>query len=108
MIPQNKVYNKEDLIKLTSDSSGYDINVVRSIMHKLEENVLDIFTKVNPDTSVSVKLFQGINFDGIYVPEKQKRNNLTGIIENVPERIKIKSNITRNYLERVNSIANYN
>ena len=58
--------------------------------------------------SCIVRMFQGINFDGTYAPAKQKKNNLTGIIENVPEKVKLKANITRNYIEHVNAKADLN
>jgi hypothetical protein len=41
--------------------------------------------------------------DGIYVPAKEKKNNLTGKTSFVDSKIKPKFNITRSYVEKLNN-----
>ena len=50
-----------------------------------------------------IKLFEGMSLDGVYVPEKTKKNNLTGQMNFVDSRIKPKFNITRSYREKLNN-----
>ena len=58
---------------------------------------------VNDERDVCIKLFEGISLDGKYVPEKTKRNNLTGETNFVESKIKPKFNITRSYCDKLNN-----
>ena len=56
-----------------------------------------------PKKNFTIKLFEGISLDGIYVSEKTKQNNLTGQLNIVKSKIKPKFNITRSYCEKLNN-----
>lgn len=96
-------FTKERLIKRIADTEHKDIALVRSIYNTLENVVVEALSLATPETDVSVKLFEGITLDSSYVPEKVKKNNLTGKNIVVAEHIKAKANITRNYQEKINS-----
>ena len=66
-------------------------------------DIFDILSSVDINGDISIKLFEGISLDGIYVLEKTKQNNLTGEISLVESKIKPKFNITRSYCEKLNN-----
>ena len=94
---------KERIIKYIAEKEHKDIALVRSIYNTLEDVVVESLSTATPETNVSVKLFEGITLDSSFVPEKIKKNNLTGKNITVAEHIKVKANITRNYQEKINS-----
>ena len=69
----------------------------------MENVIFDILSSVNEDRDVCIRLFEGISLEGIYAPEKEKKNNLTGEISVVDSKIKPKFNITRSYCEKLNN-----
>ena len=93
---------KENLIRDIAKQTNNTISNVRNIYNSLEDIIFDILSSVNEDKDICIKLFEGINLDGIYVPEKEKKNNLTGKISLIESKIKPKCNITRNYCEKLN------
>ncbi len=94
---------KENLIRDTAKQTNKNISDVRDIYNTLEKTIFDILSSVNVNGDVSIRLFEGISLDGIYIPEKTKRNNLTGKESLVESKIKPKFNITRSYCEKLNS-----
>lgn len=103
---KNKItYTKDKIIKNIAKELNEDVDIVRNIYNSLEENIAKMLSSATADTDVSVRLFEGISIDGVFVPEHLKTNNLTG--ENIvaKEKIKPKANITRYYRDKV---TNYN
>lgn len=98
-----KRVTKEDLIKAIADTSCVNISLVRIVYKALEDLIRDTLQDVNFDRDVSIKIFDGISIDGNYIPEKEKQNNLTGKVIKVASKIKLKSNITRYYSEKINN-----
>lgn len=96
-------FTKENLIKDTAKQTGNNISDIREIFNSLEKLVFDILSSVNEDRDVDIRLFEGISLDGIYVPAKEKKNNLTGKTSLVESKIKPKFNITRSYIEKLNN-----
>lgn len=94
---------KDNLIKDISKQTGETIKDVKDIYNTLEKTIFDILSSVDVNGDISIKLFEGINLDGVYVPEKTKQNNLTGEIKLVESKIKPKFNITRSYCEKLNN-----
>ena len=94
---------KENLIKDIAKQSNKSVNDVKEIYNTLERNIFDILSSVNTNGDITIKLFEGISLDGIYIPEKTKQNNLTGKTNLVESKIKPKFNITRSYCEKLNS-----
>ena len=96
-------FTKENLIKDIAKQTNKSISDVKDIYNALEKDIFDILSSVSEDRNVCVKLFEGINLDGVYIPEKTKRNNLTGKTSFVESKIKPKFNITRSYCEKLNN-----
>lgn len=98
-----KVIKKENLIKSIAKQTKYNIADVKSIYNALESSIFNILSSVNKDEDVCIRLFEGISLDGTFVPEKTKKNNLTGETHFVGSKIKPKFNITRSYCEKLNN-----
>lgn len=94
---------KENLIRNIAKETNKNINDVRDFYNSLENLIFDILSSVDINGDISIRLFEGISLDGIYVPEKTKQNNLTGKVSLVESKIKPKFNITRSYCEKLNS-----
>lgn len=94
---------KENLIKDIAKQTNKNICDVKDVYNALENAIFDILSSVNVNGDISIRLFEGISLDGTYVPEKTKRNNLTGKLSFVESKIKPKFNITRSYCEKLNN-----
>ena len=94
-------YTKDMLIRKISDVCGRDLNTIRTIYNTLEDTVASLLSSAQPDTDVSIRLFEGITIDSTYVPEKTKVNNLTGKVITSASKIKPKANITRTYRNKL-------
>ena len=94
---------KEVLIKDIAKQGNLNISDVKNVYNLLEKTIFDILSSVDVNGDVSIRLFEGISLDGIYIPEKTKQNNLTGKVSLVESKIKPKFNITRSYCEKLNS-----
>lgn len=97
---------KENLIRDIAKQTNTSISDVKDIYNILEKNIFDLLSSVSENNDVSIKLFEGISLNGKYIPEKNKKNNLTGKESFVESKIKPKFNITRSYIEKLNSIKN--
>ena len=96
-------FTKENLIKDIARQTNNNISNVKDIYNALEDVIFDILSSVDECQDVCIKLFEGISLDGIYIPEKTKKNNLTGKVSIVESKIKPKFNITRSYCEKLNT-----
>ena len=94
---------KDALIKDIAKQTNKSVSDIKDIYNTLEKTIFDILSSVNTNGDVSIRLFEGISLDGIYIPEKTKQNNLTGKSSLVKSKIKPKFNITRSYCEKLNS-----
>lgn len=102
MIEKIKI-TKETLIRDIAKQTNKSVSDVKDIYNTLEKTIFDILSSVDTNGDVTIRLFEGISLDGIYVPEKTKRNNLTGKTNVVESKIKPKFAITRSYCEKLNS-----
>lgn len=94
---------REDLIKDIAKRSNIDILDVKDFYNTLENIIFETLLSVDEGREIILKLFEGISLNGIYVPEKTKRNNLTGELIYVDSKINPKFNITRSYCEKLNN-----
>ena len=94
---------KENLIRDIAKQTNRSIGDVKDIYNTLENTIFDILSSVDVNGDISIRLFEGISLDGVYIPEKTKKNNLTGKLSVVKSKIKPKFNITRSYCEKLNS-----
>lgn len=102
MRKQNKI-TKENLIKIIAKQTKKSISDTKDFYNILENVIFDMLSSVDKEQDVCIKLFEGISLDGTYVPEKTKKNNLTGETNLVHSKIKPKFNVTRSYCEKLNS-----
>ena len=94
---------KDNLIKDIAEQSNKTVTSVKDIYNTLEKTIFDILSSVDVNGDISIKLFEGISLEGINVPEKTKKNNLTGKVNLVESKIKPKFTITRSYIDKINS-----
>ena len=95
---------KENLIKDIAKQTDKSISDVKDVYNALEKTIFDVLSSVDVNGDISIRLFEGITLDGIYISEKTKINNLTGKESLVESKIKPKCNITRSYCEKLNQI----
>lgn len=96
-------YTKNMLVKAVAKDCRIDKNTVKSVYESLENNVADALSTANENQNVSVRLFEGIVLDGIYVPAHEKLNNLTGEMIIAKSKISPKAHITRTYCDKISS-----
>lgn len=94
---------KENIIRDIAKQTNNSISDVKDIYNTLEKTIFDILSSVDVNGDISIRLFEGISLDGIYIPEKTKQNNLTGKTSLVESKIKPKFSITRSYCEKLNN-----
>ena len=94
---------KENLIRNIAKKTNKNINDVKDVYNSLENLIFDILSSVERNGDISIRLFEGISLDEIYISEKTKKNNLTGEVNLVESKIKPKFNITRSYCEKLNN-----
>lgn len=100
MSDESGIISKKKLIK--SIKSYHTKVAIKDVYGILEDLIFDSLSSVNEVQDVCIKLFEGISLDGKYIPEKTKKNNLTGKESFVDSKIKPKFNITRSYCEKLN------
>ena len=98
-----KVITKDSLIRNIARKSNQKISDTKDFYDTLASIIFDTLSSVNENQDVCIRLFEGISLDGIYIPEKTKKNNLTGEVGLVESKIKPKFNITRSYCEKLNN-----
>ena len=98
-----KVITKDSLIRNIARNSNHKISDTKDFYDTLESIIFDTLSSVDENQDVCIRLFEGISLDGIYIPEKTKKNNLTGEVGLVESKIKPKFNITRSYCDKLNN-----
>lgn len=94
---------KDNVIKEVAQKTNKSITDIRNFYNSLEEYVFATLSSVDENQDVCIKMFEGINLDGIYACEKVKKNNLTGETSFVKSKIIPKFRITRSYCEKLNN-----
>ena len=98
---EDGIISKRRLMK--SVKNYHTKSVVKDVYGVLENVVFNLLYSVNNKQDVCIKLFEGVSIDCVYVPEKTKKNNLTGGMSLIESRIKPKFNITRSYCDKLNN-----
>ena len=96
-------YTKDMLIKTVAKDCRIDRNTVKDLYESIEDSVSDALSSANEDSDVSVRLFEGIVLNGVYVPSHEKVNNLTGKTIITKSKIVPKAHITRTYCDKISS-----
>ena len=96
-------YTKDMLIKTVAKDCRIDRNTVKDVYESIEDSVSDALSSANEDSDVSVRLFEGIVLNGVYVPSHEKVNNLTGKTIITKSKIVPKAHITRTYCDKISS-----
>lgn len=94
---------KDKIIRMAAEITGETVETVKTCYQAAEKVIKDYIASTELDNPISIHVCEGINIDCEYVPPKQKKNNLTGKVINVAGRIKPKVNITRSYMNSLNS-----
>lgn len=97
------VKTKENLIREIAKQTNKTIIDTKSFYDALENIIFNNLSSINEEQDICIKLFEGISLDGKYIPEKTKKNNLTGKVGFVDSKIRPKFNITRSYCEKLNN-----
>ena len=95
---------KESLIKDIAIKRNKSVSDVKDFYNALEDIIFETLISVSEDRDICIKLFEGISLNGEFIPEKTKKNNLTGELSRVNSKIKPKFNITRSYCEKLNKV----
>lgn len=93
---------KENIIKDIARQTNKSVYDTKNFYNALENVIFDLLCTANERQDICIRLFEGISLDGKYIPEKTKKNNLTGEVNLVESKIKPKFNITRSYCEKLN------
>lgn len=97
---EDGILSKRKLIKSVRNS--HTKSVIKDIYNLLEGVIFNSLSSVNKEQDVCIRLFEGISLDGTYIPEKIKKNNLTGKVGLIESKIKPKFNITYSYCRKLN------
>lgn len=96
-----RTFTRDDLVNMISGETGVSQNFVRSIYDVMEEKVRFMLSQANENEDVKLKLFEGIALECKFIPEKVRKNNLTGEIITAKSKRKVKGKITKNYLGKL-------
>ena len=97
------IKTKESVIRDIAKETNKNICDTKVFYNALEHIIFDSLSSVDENQDVCIRLFEGISLDGKYIPEKTKKNNLTGKENFVGSKIKPKFNVTRSYCEKLNN-----
>ena len=75
--------------------------IARSIYDTMEEKIRFMLSQANEHEDVKLKLFEGITLECKFIPEKVRKNNLTGEIITAKSKRKIKGKVTKNYCDKL-------
>ena len=96
-----RTFTRDDLVNMISGETGVSQNFARSIYDTMEEKVRFMLSQANENEDVKLKLFEGIALECKFIPEKVRKNNLTGEIITAKSKRKVKGKITKNYLGKL-------
>lgn len=96
-----KVYTKAELIANVARRVRIRRTLVKKVYEGLEQEIMCLLAQANVDEDISLHLFEGISIDSMFLPEKEKINNLTGEKITTLEKIKAKANITKHYCKKL-------
>lgn len=94
-------FTKDMLIRNIAEMCDENMSTIRNIYNLLEQNVAKLLSSADPNTDISIRLFEGITIDSTFIPEKTKINNLTSQVITATSKIKPKANITRSYCKKL-------
>ena len=103
---EKNIITKENFIRHIAKEANKTIVETKEFYNALEDVIFGLLSSVNEEKDLRIKMFEGISLDGKYVSEKEKKNNLTGEISFVNNKIKPKFKITRSYCEKLNNKLN--
>lgn len=91
----NDTINDSDILRKLSKSD------LLNIMNVLEDTVYENLKKATEKESIIIALFEGLNIESVYIPQKTKQNNLTGKVILTTSKIKPKATFTRTCCEKL-------
>ncbi len=99
---------KQVYVKIYGTVNEMSENDLFNLMNILEETVYENLKKATKDNSITVALFEGLNIESVYIPQKIKRNNLTGKDILTTNKIKPKATFTRTCCKKLSESVEWN
>lgn len=99
---KNTVYTKREIIRQVTLRTMYDLPMVKNVYNALGDVIENLLLTARANNEVTLKMFNGLSLTGKCIPEKTKKNNLTGRTIQVPSKVKVKMVTSREFCERMN------
>lgn len=99
------VVTKDKIIRDIAKKTNRDYASAKDFYGALEDMFTDYLKCANADTTVRIKLFNGITVDGIYVPEHENKRyliNSSDSCKKVKSKIKTKFTVSRQFCKNLN------
>lgn len=95
------VITQEELIQEIAENENIDIGTVRNIFKSAENMVFSHLSSATSSEGIIIKILNGLSLESEFIPKHQINK---GIFQNhdCPERIKVKSSITKYYNKKLN------
>lgn len=90
---EKKVYTKREMIREIAEELGIYPSAIEEVYNALEKNVVKHLMEANKDTSIELKLFDGVKMQSKFVPEHYHAHP-TKEYTLVPDKIKFNCRFT--------------
>lgn len=94
--------NRSVLIKDIAKDMNVDKEYIKQFFWSLQDHVYDYLMQATRDESISLNLMDGFSVDSHYRIGGRQKNNLTGEEIVAPDKIVMKSKISREYMNKLN------
>ncbi|HIT89066.1 MAG TPA: HU family DNA-binding protein [Candidatus Merdenecus merdavium] len=94
---------KQQMIEAIARENNIDIEIVKKVYNRFEQNVFLMLQSVTPEEPVEIRAFEGISIQGVHQSEREKKLNYNGEKATIPSRIRAIAKITRNYNKKLNN-----
>lgn len=98
--------NEECLIATAAKFGDLTISNTQNVHKILSDTIFNLISSVTPeytkDKPLVIKVFKGISLKAYYEPEKTKKPNYSDNEIVIPPHIKIKADVSKTYLNKVN------
>lgn len=95
------IITQDELIKEISTKEDIDVATVRKVFKSAEKIIFDYLSSITPTENIMIKLFNGLNINRKYIPEKMYSKGMFINIE-LPEHCNTSGTVTKYYKNKVN------
>ena len=96
-----KIINKQTLLRMIAAKTDYYLTDISRIMTALQEIVDESLLAVDETADVNIKLLEGINVTGTYIPPHEMENNINTATNFVDKTVFVKPIATVNYKNKI-------